>query len=117
MEKILGYQIKEKEQLKKILTPMKICFQEIAAEDLRQSVGDLAEGKKLPLAAPFDGTAPTESLLVFCGVSEKHLDKLLFSMRKMQIQVDLKAVLTPTNQKWTVLMLLLELGKEKSKFE
>ena len=46
MEKILIYQVKEKEAVKQLLAPMKIRLEEIKTTDLRQSIGDLAEGKK-----------------------------------------------------------------------
>ena len=42
MEKILIYQVKEKEAVKQLLAPMKIRLEEIEATDLRQSIGDLA---------------------------------------------------------------------------
>ena len=70
MEKILIYQVKEKEAVKQLLAPMKIRLEEIKTTDLRQSIGDLAEGKKNMLTAPFTGSAPRESLMVFCGVNE-----------------------------------------------
>ena len=54
--------------------------------------------------------------MVFCGVNEKHFDKILFELRRKQIPVDYKAVLTPSNRKWSVLMLMLELTKEKNSF-
>ena len=63
MEKILIYQVKEKEAVKQLLDPMKIRLEEIKTTDLRQSIGDLAEGKKNVLTAPFTGSAPQESLL------------------------------------------------------
>ena len=105
MEKILIYQVKEKEAVKQLLAPMKIRLEEIKTTDLRQSIGDLAEGKKNVLTAPFTGSAPQESL-----------DKILFELRRKQIPVDYKAVLTPSNRKWSVLMLMLELTKEKNSF-
>ena len=111
MEKILIYQVKEKEAVKQLLAPMKIRLEEIEATDLRQSIGDLAEEKKNVLTAPFTGSAPQESLMVFCGVNEKHFDKILFELRRKQIPV-----LTPSNRKWSVLMLMLELTKEKNSF-
>ena len=46
MEKILIYQVKEKEAVKQLLAPMKIRLEEIKTTDLRQSIGNLAEGKK-----------------------------------------------------------------------
>ena len=54
--------------------------------------------------------------MVFCGVNEKHFDTILFELRRKQIPVDYKAVLTPSNRKWSVLMLMLELTKEKNSF-
>ena len=87
MEKILIYQVKEKEAVKQLLAPMKIRLEEIEATDLRQSIGDLAEEKKNVLTAPFTGSAPQESLMVFCGVNEKHFDKILFELRRKQIPV------------------------------
>ena len=57
-----------------------------------------------------------EKEAVFCGVNEKHFDKILFELRRKQIPVDYKAVLTPSNRKWSVLMLMLELTKEKNSF-
>ena len=110
MEKILIYPVKQ------LLAPMKIRLEEIKTTDLRQSIGDLAEGKKNVLTAPFTGSAPQESLMVFCGVNEKHFDKILFELRRKQIPIDYKAVLTPSNRKWSVLMLMLELTKEKNSF-
>ena len=43
MEKILIYQVKEKEAVKQLLAPMKIRLEEIKTTDLRQRIGDLAE--------------------------------------------------------------------------
>ena len=114
MEKILTYNLKDTAKIKRAADAMHIRVEEIAPCGLRQSVGSLAEGKKAALVAPFEGTVPTESLLVFCNISGKHMDRLLFTFRQMQITVDYKAVLTPTNQNWTVLMLLVELGREKN---
>ena len=113
MEKILIYHIKDDWKVKKAAEAMKIRVEEIIPADLKQSIGNLAEGKKSVLMAPFEGSAPKESLLVVCDVSEKHMDRLLFQFRQIKLSVDYKAILTPTNRSWTVLMLLLELGREK----
>ena len=86
-----------KRQVKQLLAPMKIRLEEIKTTDLRQSIGDLAEGKKNVLIAPFTGSAPQESLMVFCGVNEKHFDKILFELRRKQIPVDYKACLLYTS--------------------
>ena len=49
-----------------------------------------------------------------CGLSNKRMDKLLFALRKAEVRVDYKAALTPTNQKWDVLHLLLEMHAERA---
>ena len=116
MEKILIYQVKEKEAVKQLLAPMKIRLEEIKTTDLRQSIGDLAEGKKNVLTTPIRNRHRNGCFFVLYGVNEKHFDKILFELRRKQIPVDYKAVLTPSNRKWSVLMLMLELTKEKNSF-
>ena len=96
----------------------KLMSWETSREDSGENRMKMAnnQGKKNVLTAPFTGSAPQESLMVFCGVNEKHFDKILFELRRKQIPVDYKAVLTPSNRKWSVLMLMLELTKEKNSF-
>ena len=116
MEKILIYQVKETEAVKQLLASMKIRLEEIKTTDLRKSIGDLAEGKKNVLTAPYTVRAPQESHMEFCGVFFLFFNKILFELRRKQIPVDYKAVLTPSNRKWSVLKLMLELTKEKNSF-
>jgi len=52
--------------------------------------------------------------MLFCDVTEKHFDKLLFEMRMKNVSVDYKAVLTPSNRQWTIPQLLRELERERS---
>ena len=62
----------------------------------------------------FDGTPPGESMLVFCGLGEGQLDKLLAALRRNEVHVDFKAVQTPTNQQWSALRLYAEMEREKN---
>ena len=57
-----------------------------------------------------------DSILIFCDLSEKHLNRMLFELKSRKVQIDLKAVLTPTNQKWTLRQLHAELEREKANF-
>lgn len=58
--------------------------------------------------------APTPpSLLVLCGLRDKRLDKVLFELRRADVPVDYKAILTPSNQEWTVPELMKELQRER----
>ena len=61
--------------------------------------------------APAAQTPP--SCLVLCGLRDKRLDKVLFELRRADIPIDYKAVLTPSNQEWTVPELMKELQRER----
>lgn len=75
--------------------------------------------------AAADGTVPAQdtacgpavqtppSLLVLCGLRDKRLDKVLFELRRADIPIDYKAILTPSNQEWTVSELMKELQRER----
>ena len=63
-----------------------------------------------------DASIFKDSLLIFCDVPEKKFDKILFKLRQSKISVDYKAILTPTNSKWTVKRLMLELEREHASF-
>lgn len=67
-----------------------------------------------PSGMPEDGQGqPPESLMLMCGLSEKHMDRLLARLRQSSKHVDYKSVLTPTNAKWTLKRLMLEMEREK----
>lgn len=78
------------------------------AEDTIPSGNAAAEGT---VPAPAAQTRP--SCLVLCGLRDKRLDKVLFELRRADIPIDYKAVLTPSNQKWTVPELMKELQRER----
>lgn len=61
-------------------------------------------------------SAPSQSLLLMCDLSSKRIDKLLFELRHAELSFDYKAILTPTNQDWTVSRLFLEMHKESADF-
>lgn len=75
--------------------------------------------------AAADGTVPAQdtacgpavqtppSLLILCGLRDKRLDKALFELRRADIPIDYKAILTPSNQEWTVPELMKELQRER----
>ena len=49
---------------------------------------------------------------MFCGLEEKKVRQLLGKMGEAQLQVELKAMMTPHNQRWPFGALLGELEKE-----
>ena len=79
----------------------------------------VAEGTIPSGSAATEGTVPAPaaqtptSCLVLCGLRDKRLDMVLFELRRADIPIDYKAVLTPSNQEWTVPELMKELQRER----
>lgn len=84
------------------------------AEDAAPSGNAAAEGT-VPAQDTACGPAvqTPSSLLVLCGLRDKRLDKALFELRRADIPIDYKAILTPSNQEWTVPELMKELQRER----
>ncbi|MGN0552800.1 MAG: DUF3783 domain-containing protein [Oscillospiraceae bacterium] len=71
--------------------------------------------------AGFEGFTPSEKkgeaekgCIIFTGLSGKQIDLVLAELRKAKIVIPLKAVLTPSNQSWSIKKLVAELEKERS---
>lgn len=85
-------------------------------------------GEKMGVLAGYPGFSPVEQTertgiidvdmecLVMAGFTEKRVDSLLAQLRRANIQIPLKAVMTATNQNWTLAALLQELKKEHDAF-
>ena len=118
MEKLLIFHLNDTEykKLEQITRNLKIRCERIADSSYNQTLEALVSGKASSLATDFSGKVPSESLLLMCDFSDKRMDKLLFELRKAGVAIDFKAVLTPTNQKWTVLQLLFEMQKERAAY-
>lgn len=114
MEKIVLFHSTQGEAIRKLASPLKIKVTEAEPKDYNHTLECICGMKAKPImVAAFTGKVPQESLMLFCNLTEKHLDKILAGMKQNQIPMDFKAVLTPTNAKWQVLPLYLELQKEK----
>lgn len=84
------------------------------AEDATPLGSTTAEGTVPAQVDAGASAAPTPpSLLVLCGLRDKRLDKVLFELRRADIPIDYKAILTPSNQEWTVPELMKELQRER----
>lgn len=88
--------------------PDTVASDSTVAEDTIPSGSAATEGT---VPAPAAQTPP--SCLVLCGLRDKRLDKVLFELRRADIPIDYKAVLTPSNQEWTVPELMKELQRER----
>ena len=99
--------------------PDTVASDSIVAEGTILSDSTVAEGTIPSGNAAAEGTVPAPaaqtppSCLVLCGLRDKRLDKVLFELRRADIPIDYKAVLTPSNQEWTVPELMKELQRER----
>ncbi len=96
----------------------RLGFRLVAPEAHGRSVGALAgilpepDGTDGPVQ-PFD-----EEMLVLCSLSEAQLDQFLRGLRASGMPpVALKAVLTPSNARWTPARLCAELKREREAFQ
>lgn len=99
--------------------PDTVASDSIVAEGTIPSGNAAAEGTIPSGSAATEGTVPAPaaqtlpSCLVLCGLRDKRLDKVLFELRRADIPIEYKAVLTPSNQEWTVPELMKELQRER----
>lgn len=99
--------------------PDTVASDSTVAEDTILSGNAAAEGTIPSGSAATEGTVPAPaaqtppSCLVLCGLRDKRLDKVLFELRRADIPIEYKAILTPSNQKWTVPELMKELQRER----
>ena len=119
MEKLLVFHLDDNifKKLKQVTGALKIRVEEVPSSDYLKPLEMIANKTASPLIQPFSGEVPSESLIVFCDFTEKKMDKLLAALRRDQISIDYKAVLTPTNKKWNVMRMYLEMQAEKSAYQ
>ena len=129
MEKLICYQIENTREIERLASNMKLRIVYADARLYDETLDAIASGKVQSTATVATGAneiARTDnlnlspdsgdSILIFCDLSEKHLNRMLFELKSRKVQIDLKAVLTPTNQKWTLRQLHAELEREKANF-
>ena len=129
MEKLICYQIENTREIERLASNMKLRIVYADASLYDETLDAIASGKVQSTATVATGAneiARTDnlnlspdsgdSILIFCDLSEKHLNRMLFELKSRKVQIDLKAVITPTNQKWTLRQLHAELEREKANF-
>lgn len=85
----------------------------VARSQVGQPVGYLAGCQGFsPRPEGADGTAPSDRVLVFCGVEREKLDAVLEALKAAGAPPALKAVLTGTNAAWSFARLARELAGE-----
>ncbi len=100
--------------LKLICMMLRVQLRSVERSEFNQPLGLLAGLVGLQAAeGEYEGEAAQEEMLLLCGFSRQDLDRLLLAIRKGALkQVQLKAMLTPTNCAWTALQLFDEISAE-----
>lgn len=120
MKKILTYRIsqEEEEKLRKICLQTGIGMSVIPEWAVTQEIGVLA-GKDFTdedKTVSEEEKKVTESILIFCSLTDKQLDHVLEKLREAKIRPDYKAVMTQTNRNWSLYHLSAEMQREKSAY-
>ena len=105
-ETILLFNPPEKEKLLKIemaLFPLHVRLKKISPEHYNQPLGVLAGIKDMtPVEGVYSGGELPGTLFVFCFLEGNRLDQALAALRRCGAgPFPYKAVLTPTNSRWT----------------
>lgn len=104
--------------MKSVLVRMGVRIKNIREEQLGETIGSLLGIEKKEKT---EGTAPAgpleEQMLVLYRFSGNRLDQLLYGLRKAGVpKIELKAVVTEKNSRWTMYELYEELKKEREAF-
>ena len=115
LEKILLYNVKRPQDIIKAASNMRIISGFINESDTDRTLAEIAadvRGISLSDAEGYQPQENKESLVVFCDVTDKHMDKLLFEMRQKSFDVSfnlraLKRQIQPVCLHWPDIFHLL----------
>ena len=119
MEKILAIACSDVqiEILKKITGDMKIRLQRVPEKDTDHTLEEIVNSGSDEKVSGEEASDGENSLVIFCDLTEKHLDHVLARLREKKAGLCYKAVLTPTNRKWNLQKLYINMEMEKKQFE
>jgi len=119
MEKILAIACSEAqiEILKKVTGDMKIRLQRMPVKDTDHTLEEIVNSGSDEKVSGEEASDGENSLVIFCDLTEKHLDHVLARLREKKAGLCYKAVLTPTNRKWNLQKLYINMEMEKKQFE
>ncbi len=119
MEKILAIACSDVqiEILKKITGDMKIRLQRVPEKDTDHTLEEILNSGSDEKVSGEEVSDGENSLVIFCDLTEKHLDHVLARLREKKAGLCYKAVLTPTNRKWNLQKLYINMEMEKKQFE
>lgn len=115
MGKLLLFQVEDFASVKAVAGALHIKVEQIGVESYKETLQNLYHGKQAE--EKYTGDVPKESMIIFCDIEDKVLDKLLAALKKKRIQVDYKAVMTATNARWNVLRIYFEMERERKEYK
>lgn len=104
--------------MKSVLVRMGVRIKNIREEQLGETIGSLLGIEKKEKTEGAASAGPLEEqMLVLYRFSGNRLDQLLYGLRKAGVpKIELKAVVTEQNSRWTMYELYEELKKEREAF-
>ena len=118
MEKIVIYNVEHAENIIKCASNMKVKSIVIDDDMLSATLKDILVNVKDYKAGDtlYARSLNKPGIVIFCDVTDKHMDKLLFEMRTGSSKVDYKAVKTSTNSQWTIARILAQMERESMEY-
>jgi len=108
-----GFSGERKEKLSALLQELSLPERSIAPEEAGQTVGYLAGYPGFSAQEADVPTAPEAECLLLSSLADKQVDQLLAGLRRAGLSIPLKALTTPTNQKWSLVQLMEHLEEER----
>ena len=96
---------------------MKIRLQRVPEKDTDHTLEEILNSGSDEKVSGEEVSDGENSLVIFCDLTEKHLDHVLARLREKKAGLCYKAVLTPTNRKWNLQKLYINMEMEKKQFE
>ena len=98
--------------LRAVLLGQKLFTLTVREEQTGETVGRLVSTNAAAHDAPSPENPPEAEFMLLCSLGDRQLDRLLAAMRRAQVSVPYKAVLTEHNRDWTLCQLIAEVVRE-----
>lgn len=117
--KIIGYCLSDekKEMLMNIAQEINTDISFVGTEYAGRYLGSVASINGVPGDSHDVENPPECEALVMSGLKETVMNRFLGLMKEREVQIDLKCIVTSSNQNWRMYQLIEELKKEHEKFK
>lgn len=97
---------------RKALLPLPVVCKDVPQEEWDTPIGVLADLEVEAAEDAPEAMDPTEEVIVLCGPDGELMRHILTALRRAEVNVPIKAMVTPTNKNWTIRQLFGELYAE-----